>query len=56
MSEADFEEGDLILYRTANGTSKISVLYQGETFWLNPQLSGKSGEFKMRETARFQGK
>jgi hypothetical protein len=35
MSEADFEEGDLILYRTANGTSKISVLYQGETFWLN---------------------
>ena len=35
MSEADFEEGDLILYRTPKGTSKISVLYQGETFWLN---------------------
>ncbi len=35
MSESEFEEGDLILYRSASGTSKISVLYQGETFWLN---------------------
>ena len=35
MSEAEFEEGDLILYRTPTGTSKISILYQGETFWLN---------------------
>jgi len=35
MGEPEFSEGDLILYRTAKGTAKISVLYQGETFWLN---------------------
>ncbi|HBO46348.1 MAG TPA: cell filamentation protein Fic [Planctomycetaceae bacterium] len=33
MSEAS--EGELILYRTHEGTVRIEVLYQSESFWLN---------------------
>lgn len=29
------KEGDLILYQTAEGTVRIEVLYESETFWLN---------------------
>ncbi len=36
MSDADRpSEGDLILYQTAEGTVRIEVLYEAETFWLN---------------------
>ena len=28
-------EGDLVLYRTAEGATRIEVLYESETFWLN---------------------
>src|SRR3972149_366485 len=28
-------EGELILYQTHEGTVRIEVLYQSETFWLN---------------------
>jgi hypothetical protein len=28
-------EGDLILYQTPEGTVRIEVLYESETFWLN---------------------
>ena len=36
MSEADKpNEGELILYQTAEGAVRIEVLYEGETFWLN---------------------
>ena len=36
MSEADPpNEGELILYRAANGAVKVEVLYQQQSFWLN---------------------
>lgn len=36
MSEADKpHEGELILYQTPQGTVRVEVLYEGETFWLN---------------------
>lgn len=36
MSESDKPtEGELILYQTAEGTVRIEVLYESETFWLN---------------------
>jgi len=28
-------EGELILYQTPEGTVRIEVLYESETFWLN---------------------
>jgi hypothetical protein len=28
-------EGDIVLYRTAQGAARIEVVYQAETFWLN---------------------
>ena len=28
-------EGDIVLYRTAQGTARIEVINQAETFWLN---------------------
>ena len=28
-------EGELILYQTQEGTVRIEVLYESETFWLN---------------------
>ncbi len=28
-------EGDIVLYRTAQGATRIEVVYQAETFWLN---------------------
>jgi hypothetical protein len=36
MAERDDPgEGELILYQTAEGTVRVEVLYEGETFWLN---------------------
>ena len=36
MSESEQpSEGELILYRTDEGTVRIEVLYEGETFWLS---------------------
>lgn len=36
MREADTpREGDLILYKTAEGTVRVEVMYEGETFWLD---------------------
>ena len=36
MSESDeINEGELILYQTQEGTVRIEVLYESETFWLN---------------------
>jgi hypothetical protein len=29
------QEGELILYRTANDTVRVEVLYESETFWLD---------------------
>ena len=28
-------EGDIVLYRTPEGATRIEVVYQAETFWLN---------------------
>jgi hypothetical protein len=28
-------EGDIVFYRTPGGTTRIEVLYESETFWLN---------------------
>jgi hypothetical protein len=33
--EPGFIEGEIILYRTAEGAARIEVLYEGETFWLS---------------------
>jgi hypothetical protein len=33
--DATPNEGDLILYRTAEGSVRVEVLYEAETFWLN---------------------
>ena len=35
MNESESSEGELILYRTSSGVTKIEVLYESETFWLN---------------------
>ncbi len=35
MGEGDLLSGEIILYRTPEGASKVEVLYEGETFWLN---------------------
>jgi hypothetical protein len=39
MSESgetpDPGEGEIIFYRTADGATKVEVLYEGDTFWLN---------------------
>ena len=36
MSDAEKPtEGELILYQTQEGTVRIEVLYESETFWLN---------------------
>ncbi len=36
MTDADKPyEGELILYQTAEGTVRVEVLYEAETFWLN---------------------
>ena len=32
---ADLLEGDIVLYRTPEGATRIEVLYESETFWLN---------------------
>jgi hypothetical protein len=34
-------EGELILYQTQEGTVRIEVLYQSETFWLNQKRIGE---------------
>ena len=31
----EHNEGELILYQTQEGTVRIEVLYESETFWLN---------------------
>lgn len=33
--EPSLLEGEIILYRTAEGAARIEVLYEGETFWLS---------------------
>jgi hypothetical protein len=35
MTEQPQTEGEMILYRTANNTVRVEVLYESETFWLN---------------------
>jgi hypothetical protein len=30
-------EGDIVLYRTPEGVTRIEVLCESETFWLNPK-------------------
>lgn len=36
MNEADKpSEGEMILYQTPEGTVRVEVLYESETFWLN---------------------
>ncbi len=35
MSDETPNEGELILYRTANGAVRVEVLYESETFWLD---------------------
>jgi hypothetical protein len=42
MTDADKpHEGDLILYQTAEGTVRVEVLYESETFWLNQKRMGE---------------
>ena len=33
--DQDLSEGELILYRTGDGTVRVEVLYESETFWLD---------------------
>lgn len=35
MTDQTLQEGELILYRTANDAVRVEVLYEGETFWLD---------------------
>jgi hypothetical protein len=35
MTDPSPKEGELILYRTANDTVRVEVLYESETFWLD---------------------
>ena len=35
MSYDRSKEGELILYQTSEGTVRIEVLYESDTFWLN---------------------
>ena len=35
MTDQPPQEGDLILYRTANDAVRVEVLYESETFWLD---------------------
>lgn len=35
MTDQPPQEGELILYRTANDTVRVEVLYESETFWLD---------------------
>lgn len=35
MSDRTPDEGELILYRTANDAVRVEVLYESETFWLD---------------------
>lgn len=35
MTDPSPQEGELILYRTANDAVRVEVLYEGETFWLD---------------------
>lgn len=35
MTDEPPKEGELILYRTANGALRVEVLYESETFWLD---------------------
>ncbi len=35
MSDQTPQEGELILYRTADDAVRVEVLYESETFWLN---------------------
>lgn len=32
---AALADGDIILYRTTQGATRVEILYEGETFWLN---------------------
>jgi len=35
MTDPSPQEGELILYRSANDTVRVEVLYESETFWLD---------------------
>jgi len=35
MSDQTPQEGELILYRTADDAVRVEVLYESETFWLD---------------------
>jgi len=35
MSERAAQEGELILYRTADDAVRVEVLYESESFWLD---------------------
>jgi len=35
MTEVQPQDGELILYRTQEGTVRVEILYEAETFWLN---------------------
>lgn len=35
MTDRPPQEGELILYRTANDAVRVEVLYESETFWLD---------------------
>lgn len=35
MTDRPPQEGELILYRTADDAVRVEVLYEGETFWLD---------------------
>ena len=34
-SDDQFQDGELIFYRTDDGVAKVEVVYLGETFWLS---------------------
>lgn len=41
MNDEQFQDGELILYRTDDGVAKVQVLYLGETFWLSQKKMGE---------------
>ena len=41
MSDQTPQEGELILYRTADDAVRVEVLYESETFWLDQRRTAE---------------
>ena len=51
MTDQAAREGELILYRTADGTVRAGVLYESETFWLDQPVYARTAS--SRTTSRL---